>query len=204
MDALRSIGRILRPILDGIYNFCGRLAAGFLLIILLIIVIQMVARWILDIAQFFGAIFGDGAREWVLANMTFQFPGSTDYAGYSMAAASFFALAYALNNGAHIRVNLVLTRLSGLSRRLADIWCFGAGFFFAAYFAYYAIKATYWSHKLNDISQGQDAWPIWIPQLSMAIGTTVLALALLDHLVRVIFVGETDLSAERIGEAKGE
>ena len=204
MSALRSVGRTLRPILDSVYKFCGYLAAGFLLIILAIIVIQMISRWVLDLAQLMRSLFGDGAADWVLANMAYQFPGSTDYAGYSMAAESFFAMAYTLNNGAHIRVSLVLSKLHGLPRRIGDIWCFGIGFFFAAYFAWYAIRATYWSHKLHDISQGQDATPVWIPQVPMAIGTTILAVALLDHLIRVIFVGETDLSAERVAENKGE
>lgn len=204
MSALRSLGRFLRPVLDAVYNVCGYIAACFLLIILLIIVVQMISRWILDFANLVRSIAGDGAADWVLDNMTYQFIGSTNYAGYSMAAASFFAMAYALNNGAHIRVNLVLTRLTGLSRRIGDIWCFGIGAFFAGFFAWYAIRAVYWSHKLHDVSQGQDATPIWIPQLSMAFGTTILAIALVDHLIRVIFVGETDLSAERVGEAKSE
>jgi TRAP-type C4-dicarboxylate transport system permease small subunit len=204
MTALRSMGRVLRPLLDFVYNFCGYLAAGFLLIILVIIVVQMISRWILDFARLVRNIAGEPAAEWVLNNLTYQFIGSTNYAGYCMAAASFFAMAYALNNGAHIRVNLVLTKLTGTTRRVADIWCFGIGSFFAAYFAWYAIRAVYWSHKLHDVSQGQDATPIWIPQLSMAIGTTILAIALVDHLLRVIFVGETDLSAERVGEAKSE
>ncbi|MEQ9327417.1 MAG: TRAP transporter small permease subunit [Rhodospirillales bacterium] len=204
MSALRSLGRSLRPVLDAVYNVCGYIAACFLLVILLIIVVQMISRWILDFAGLVRSVAGDGAADWVLDNMTYQFIGSTNYAGYCMAAASFFAMAYALNNGAHIRVNLVLTRLTGLSRRIGDIWCFSIGAFFAGFFAWYAIRAVYWSHKLHDVSQGQDATPIWIPQLSMAFGTTILAIALVDHLIRVIFVGETDLSAERVGETKSE
>ena len=37
-----------------------------------------------------------------------NFPGSTEYAGYAMAATSFFALAYTLTQGAHIRVSILL------------------------------------------------------------------------------------------------
>ena len=85
-EQLMAGGRRLRPILDRIYNISGAIAAVALLAILTIIVAQMVARW-----------------------SAVQFPGSTDYAGYAMASASFFAFAYALNHGAHIRVSLVLT-----------------------------------------------------------------------------------------------
>ena len=48
---------------------------------------------------------------------------------------------------------------------------------------------------LNDISQGLDATPIWIPQLSMAIGLTVLALCVVDHSLRLILTGDHRLPA---------
>ena len=165
MEAACAIGRKLRPWLDRLYDLCGGLAALFLIVLLLIIVLQMAARW-------------SGQ----------QFPGSTDYAGYCMAAASFFALAHTLNRGAHIRVSLLLTRL-GRWRRLGELWCFAIGTALAWYFAYYALKAVQVSYQLNDISQGQDATPLWIPQLAMAFGTTLLAVALLDRLLQIAFGG---------------
>ncbi|MFB3076964.1 MAG: hypothetical protein ACE1Y4_03065, partial [Lysobacterales bacterium] len=69
----------------------------------------------------------------------------------------------------------------------------------ATVFARFAIKTNFLSEKLNDISQGQDATPIWIPQLAMSIGTVLLAVALWDHLFRIIFtehkgVAEPDIS----------
>ena len=36
---------------------------------------------------------------------------------------------------------------------------------------------------LGDISTSNDATPLWLPQLSMALGTVVLAIALVDELV---------------------
>jgi TRAP-type C4-dicarboxylate transport system permease small subunit len=166
MRAAHAIGRTLRPWLDRLYDLCGGIAALFLIVLLLIIVGQMSARWTGQ-----------------------QFPGSTDYAGYCMAAASFFALAHTLNRGAHIRVALLLIRL-GRWRRLGELWCFAIGTALAWYFAFYAIKAVRVSYRLNDISQGQDATPLWIPQLAMAFGTTLLAVALLDRLVQIAFGGD--------------
>ena len=131
----------------------------------MVIVLEMTARW-----------------------ASISFPGSTDYAGYCMAASAFLPLAYTLNQGAHIRVGLVLSRL-GRYRRIAEIWCFGVGTLLASYFAYYAIRAVSWSYKLNDISQGQDATPLWIPQIAMAAGVTLFAIALADHLIRLVLVG---------------
>lgn len=164
----------LRRFLDRLYVLGGAIAALFLVAILLIIVAQMGARWT-------GRVF----------------PGSTAYAGYCMASASFFAFAYALNRGAHIRVSLFLSVL-GRFRRLGEIWCFAIGSALSCYFAWYAVKAIFWSHKLNDISQSQDATPIWIPQLAMGIGTVLLAICFIDNLLRLLFTGESAIRADSI------
>ncbi len=164
---------ILRRVLDGLYLAGGVLGALFLIAILVLIVAQMVARW-----------------------TSTTLPGVAEYAGYCMAASSFFALAYALNKGAHIRVSLLLTAL-GRHRRIGEIWCYAIGAITAVFFTWYAIDATWLSYKINDISQSQDATPLWIPQLSMALGALLLSLALVDHLVRIVFTGH--LGAERAG-----
>ena len=42
------------------------------------------------------------------------------------------------------------------------------------------------SRTFNDISQGNDATPLWIPQLAMAAGATVLLVAMIDDFVLLI------------------
>jgi len=168
--------RLLRRGLDGLYFGCGMIAAGFLIVMLAIIVAQMLARW-----------------------TGFQFPGATSYAGYTMAAASFFALAHALNRGAHIRVGLLLTVVPAWAQRWLELWCFGIGAVAAWFLARYTMKLVWWSWKLGDVSQGQDATPLWLPQCAMAIGAIVFAIALTDHLLRIIFLGEHGIDAEIAG-----
>ncbi len=158
----------LRPRLDALYRACGLIAAAFLLLLLVIIVAQMVSRWS-------GHVF----------------TGATYYAGYCMAGSVFFALAHTLDRGAHIRVNLLLLRLPPGPRRWLQAWCFGIGSLIAIFFAVYAVRATWWSWKLNDISQGQDAWPLWIPQLSMALGTSVFSIALVDRFLSIVLAGQS-------------
>ena len=159
---MESLGSKLRTALDRLYDIAGALAALCLIALLAIICLQMIARW---------------------SGMIFL--GSTAYAGYCMAAASFFALAHTLNRGGHIRVSLLLSQL-GRYRRAAEIWCFGIGSVLAVFLAFYAVKAVQVSIKLNDISQGQDATPIWIPQLPMALGATLFAIAMIDRLLRIL------------------
>lgn len=170
----------IRRTLDRLYYTGGMVGAGFLVLILLIIVSQMVARWT-------GLVL----------------PGSTAYAGYCMAAASFFSLAYALNLGAHIRVTLVLDKL-GKYKRIGEIWCFSVATFFAGYFCWYAWKTIQVSIEINDISQGQDATPLWIPQIAMGLGTTLLFIAFLDNLYQIIVYGKDGIEAEVIEQGGAE
>ena len=45
------------------------------------------------------------------------------------------------------------------------------------------MRLAWQSHAFHDISTGNDATPLWIPQLSMAIGNVVLAIAFVDLFV---------------------
>ncbi|WP_425038815.1 TRAP transporter small permease [Primorskyibacter sp. S187A] len=173
--------RGLRRILDFIYQAAGVLAALCLIAILLLIVAQMIARWTGEI-----------------------FPGAANYAGYAMAAASFFAFANALNRGAHIRVSLVLNALPKGAKRIMEIWCFAIAAGVMWYFTYYAYWFTYWSWKFNEVSQAQDATPLWIPQSVMVIGGGILAIALTDHLIHVLFRGDHRITRDLVDQSHGE
>ncbi len=162
--ALSPVG--VRKIYNGLYLASGIAAAGFLIAILTLIVVQMVARWTGEI-----------------------FPGAPEYAGYSMAAASFLAFANALNNGSHIRVSILINAVPERIRWFLNIWCFGIGAAVGWYVSYYAWQFTYWSWKFSEISQGQDATMLWIPQSAMVIGSIILAIALTDNFLHVILTG---------------
>jgi len=178
---MNSFAKTSRAILDRLYFGCGIVAALFLIGIISLIVIQMLARWTGEV-----------------------FAGAPDYAGYCMAAASFFAFAHALNRGAHIRVSMLLNVLGPLPRRVMETWCFAIATGLGWYFTYYAIKATYWSWKFHDVSQGQDATPLWIPQTAMVLGSTVFAIALTDHLIHVLVSGDHRIESDVVEQSHGE
>jgi len=161
----------IRRTLDALYTYSGYLAAVFLILILCFVSMQMVARWI-------GTIF----------------VGAPDFTGYCMAAASFLALPYALNAGSHIRVNLFLNAL-GSYRRIGEIWCWLVASVLTSIWAYYAVKLTWESHRWNEISQGQDAWPLWIPQIPMSFGMILLAVAAIDNLITILITGKDNIDA---------
>ncbi len=113
----------------------------------------------------------------------FYVPGTDAYAGYAMAGAGFMALAHTLKKGEHIRVTLIIGRLTGGARKGMEVWALTVGVLLASLFAWYAWRLAWQSHDFHDISTSSDATPLWIPQILMAVGTTVLWLALLDDWV---------------------
>ncbi len=158
---------LLRRILDFLYRLSGVIAALCLISILGLIVLQMLARWTGEV-----------------------FPGAPNYAGYAMAAASFFAFANALGRGAHIRVSILLNAVPDRIRYAMELWCFGAGAVISAYFTYYAYEFVYFSWRFNEVSQGQDAIQLWMPQSVMVVGGALLTLCMLDNLLHLILRGE--------------
>ena len=74
--------------------------------------------WLYDAAAWLAALAMIGVLVWVLLSivsrqMGFNVPGIDAYAGYSMAAAGFLALAHTLKRNEHIRVTLLIGRLKG-------------------------------------------------------------------------------------------
>ena len=151
-------------------------------------------RWLdrlYDAAAYLAALFLIGTLAMVLAGvfgrlLAFQVRGTDAYAGYFMAGAGFLALAHTLVRGEHIRVNLVLEHVNARSRRALERWALGAAAVLAISFAYFSVRLSWQSYVLNDISTGNDATPLWLPQLAMAVGTVIFAIAFVDEFVREI------------------
>lgn len=112
-------------------------------------------------------------------------PSGDDFAAWSMAAMSFLGLAHTLKSGEMIRVGLLIDRFSGRTRWFFEMFSLIIGIGFISYFAWYAVRLTYDSYRLNDMSQGVVAIPLWIPQLALCGGLILLAIALIDEFVHV-------------------
>lgn len=167
--------RGLRSALDFLYRASEIIAALFMFAILVLIVLQMLARWTSEV-----------------------FPGAPEYVAYCMAAASFFGFAPALMRGSHIRVSLLLNAVGPGMKRLVDIWCFAVAAATLWYFLYHARQFVFWSWKFNDISQAQDKTLLWIPQSAMLLGGALLAVALTDNLVHLILTGKNRIHHDSV------
>ena len=116
----------------------------------------------------------------------FYIRGLAEYSGYCMAAASFFALAYTFVEGGHIRITLFFEKLSGLKKKIVEIWCLSVASLFSGYLAFYFIKMLIISYKFQERSEGADEILIWIPQTSVAIGSTIFFISVIHQLILII------------------
>ena len=148
--------------LNKLYRFSGYVAAIFLILVAVFILIGISSR-----------IFG------------FYIRGLAEYSGYCMASASFFALAYTFVEGGHIRITLFLEKLSGLKRRIVEVWCLSVGTFFSGYLAFYFVKMLIISYKFQERSEGADEILIWIPQTSVALGSAIFFISVLHQLILI-------------------
>ena len=152
------------------------------------LVVRKLLDGLYDAAAWVAAVFMVGTLVSVLAGIVDRYlalciRGTVMYAGYCMAGAGFLALAHTLKRGEHIRVTLILQKLKGVAKHRLEICALFAATLLAALFAFYSIKLSYQSWSFHDISTGNDATPLWIPQISMAVGTVVLLIAFIDELV---------------------
>ena len=140
-----------------------------------------------DAAAYLAALFLVGTLLMVLLGvfgrlLSFQVRGTDAYAGYLMAGAGFLALAHTLMRGEHIRVTLVLEHAGAAGKRWLERWSLAAALLLSLAFAWYSVRLAWQSYQFHDISTGNDATPLWIPQLSMAAGNVILAIAFIDLL----------------------
>ena len=146
-----------------IYKLSGYLAAFFLILVAVFILTGIASR-----------IFG------------FYIRGLAEYSGYCMAAASFFALAYTFVEGGHIRITLFLEKASQTKKRFLELWCLIVASFFSGYLAFYFPKMLLISYKFQERSEGADEILIWIPQTSVAIGSSVFFICILHKFILTI------------------
>ncbi len=150
--------------LNKIYKFSGYIAAFFLIFVAIFILIGISSR-----------IFG------------FYIRGLAEYSGYCMAASSFFALAYTFVEGGHIRITLFLEKTKNTKKYILELWCLSVASLFSGYLAFYFIKMLIISYKFQERSEGADEILIWIPQSSVAIGSTVFFICVFHQLIIKIF-----------------
>ena len=153
----------MRKFLDRLYLAGGALGAVFIALIAALMIAQSILR---EFHVNTGAV--------------------NDVVAWFCAAAAFFAMAHAFKHGDFVCVTLLLETVGPKTRRAMEIGSLGIGTVSVAYLALSACRFTYESWEFNDISQGLLPMPMWIPQLSFALGSLLLLTAVLDEFIIVL------------------
>jgi len=148
--------------LEKIYKISGYIAAIFMILIASFIITGILSR-----------IFG------------FYVRGLAEYSGYSMAAASFLALAYTFNENEHIRITLFLEKANEKWKKILQTWCLLVATIFSGYFAFYFFKMLKVSYEFQERSEGADEILIWIPQSFVALGSFIFFICITHQFLKI-------------------
>jgi len=150
----------MRPALNTLYTASGVLACLFLIAIALLTLLSVAARM-----------------------FNLEIYSLDEFTGWSMAASTFLGLASTLRRNEHIRVSLLLERLSPGHRKFAELACLIVATAFMCLFAWQAVSGAATSYEFEEVTQGMVPVPLWIPQSGMAIGAVIMFVALADDLI---------------------
>lgn len=173
---------MLRCALDGAYRWGCALGATCVALICVLMIVQTMGRQ-------FG--FPTGAINDVVA--------------WLCAAAAFLTMAHAFKHGDFVRVTLVLEQVSPVTRQRLELFCLAVAAAAVGYLAWWACVFTYESWQFNELAQGLWAIPIWVPQMSFALGSLLFLVAVIDELV-IVACGEVPTFVRLVQErhAKGD
>lgn len=152
----------LRRALDATYGWAGAVGGFCIALICVLMVVQTLGR-----------------------QMGFPTGAITDIVSWLCACAAFLTMAHAFKHGDFVRVTLVLETVPPAIRWRLELACLVVATVAVAYLAWWACRFTFESWQFNELAQGLWAIPIWIPQLSFALGSVLLLVAVLDELVIV-------------------
>ncbi len=152
-----------RRALDAVYLAAGALGAGFIVAICALMIWQSVARE-------FGVATG----------------AVNDIVAWFCAAAAFLTMAHAFKHGDFVRVTLLTARAGPKLKRWLEMAALIVAAIAVGYLTWWACRFTYDSWRFNEVAQGLLPMPIWIPQMSFALGSVLLWVAVIDELVIVV------------------
>jgi len=113
-------------------------------------------------------------------------PVAWEYSSYLMAAAFTFGAAMTLRAGGHIRVTLILGRVTPRVRRWMETVLAALGVAFSGYLAVAMVNFTWRSFTSDQVSISS-ATPLWIPQALVTFGICLLVLQFVARFFQALF-----------------
>jgi C4-dicarboxylate transporter DctQ subunit len=107
--------------------------------------------------------------------------------GFLLVALVMFGLGETVRRGDHINVDLITARLGPRGQVAARIWALVAMIAVATVLLVRSWDMVAFSRMVELLSDGYLAMPIWIPQSSLLIGFSLMILASVNQLLRILF-----------------
>ena len=107
-----------------------------------------------------------------------------EYGGYLYLALIFLGLAYTFNEDAHIRINILTSKMSEKSNRFVDVIAGIITILILLFALYRTILFTYDSYSMEMVSEAVSATPLYLTQLVMPLGITLFLLTILVFVLK--------------------
>lgn len=169
---MRELRLFLRAV-DGLCRWAAYVSAGILAALFVLGFVEILSRKILN----------------------YSIPFALEYSQYMLAILMFGGSAWALREGGHIRVTLLFQAISPTARRVVDFAATSFALVIAVFLAQAFIRFTIVTYQRGSLSYFPSETPLAWPQTAMALGITLISLALVARLIRLA-IGEAPESAE--------
>lgn len=111
---------------------------------------------------------------------------SFEYSGYLMALLSFLGATHSLKSGGFVRVDALYQSTEGIRRELLDLGIALIGALYVAILAYDSWQFALRSYNIGTRSIAITETPLWIPQILMCAGLSLLLFELGFEVVRIL------------------
>jgi len=164
---------LLRPLLDGI-DWLSRLDGWLGVLCLVSLTALMIAEVVVR------------ALSNVISWMPADIPAAWEYSSYLMAACFTFGAAMTLRAGGHIRVTLVLARVSPAIRRWMETVLAAMGTFFCGFLGWAMAYFTWRSFDSGQTSVSSGTL-VWVPQALITFGIVLLTIQFAARFLQALF-----------------
>ncbi len=103
-----------------------------------------------------------------------------EYSAYLLVVFGSMALAYTLKSDGHIRVDLILSKLSSRNKSIVNLLCSTIGLLVFVYISYQTWRLFFGSWLIKETSMHYSKTPLYLPQFPLFLGSILMALQYLS------------------------
>jgi TRAP-type C4-dicarboxylate transport system permease small subunit len=107
-----------------------------------------------------------------------------EYSGYLYLASIFLGLAYAFTQDAHIRINIITSKLSKKANSIVDVVAGTITIAVLAFALFRTILFTYDSFEMQMVSEAVSETPLYLTQIVMPMGIILFILAVIAFVLK--------------------